>query len=161
MDDRARQSKVGRKVCGGLLCPFPRGRAGSPSNTMSPRPRLPPYQVAPWSIQPFGHNTPTLQTERTDRTTVPYSIRQTVTCNGRPKNLYAILKITILTLLTSKPPLVCDYHVKIIRVHKPFTIRRSSNCFWKTVTAPSYSERFMYSYNFHVVVTNKRWFTSQ
>jgi len=26
---------------------------------------LPPYQVAPWSIQPFGHNTPTLQTDRT------------------------------------------------------------------------------------------------
>ena len=28
---------------------------------------LPPYQVASWSIQPFGHNTPTLQTVRTER----------------------------------------------------------------------------------------------
>jgi len=26
--------------------------------------------VASWSIQPFGHNTPTLQTGQTDRTTV-------------------------------------------------------------------------------------------
>jgi len=31
----------------------------------------PPYQVVSWSIQPFGHNTPTFQTNRTDRTTVP------------------------------------------------------------------------------------------
>jgi len=28
---------------------------------------LPPYQVASWSIQPFGHNTPTLQTDIQDR----------------------------------------------------------------------------------------------
>jgi len=28
---------------------------------------LPPCQVSSWSIQPFGHNTPTLQTDRTDR----------------------------------------------------------------------------------------------
>jgi len=31
---------------------------------------LPPYQAASWFIQPFGHNTPTLQTGQTDRTTV-------------------------------------------------------------------------------------------
>jgi len=30
---------------------------------------LPPYQVTSWSIQPFGHNTPTSQTGRQDRTT--------------------------------------------------------------------------------------------
>jgi len=35
-------------------------------NTMLPGPRPPPYQVASWSIQPFGHNTPTLQTDRQD-----------------------------------------------------------------------------------------------
>jgi len=29
---------------------------------------LPPCQVSSWSIQPFGHNTPTLQTDRQDRT---------------------------------------------------------------------------------------------
>jgi len=27
---------------------------------------LPPYRVASWSIQPFGHNTPTLQVKQTD-----------------------------------------------------------------------------------------------
>jgi len=31
---------------------------------MSPGRGPPPYQVASWSIQPFGHNTPTLQTDR-------------------------------------------------------------------------------------------------
>jgi len=29
---------------------------------------LPPCQVSSWSIQPFGHNTPTLQTDRQVRT---------------------------------------------------------------------------------------------
>jgi len=28
---------------------------------------LPAFQVSSWSIQPFGHNTPTLQTDRQDR----------------------------------------------------------------------------------------------
>jgi len=28
---------------------------------------VPPYQVASWLIQPFGHHTPTLQTYRQDR----------------------------------------------------------------------------------------------
>jgi len=41
---------------------------------------IPPYQVASWSIQPFGHNTPTLQTGRQSR-----SIGQTTISNGRPK----------------------------------------------------------------------------
>jgi len=31
---------------------------------------LPPCQVSSWSIQPFGHNTPTPQTGQTDKTTV-------------------------------------------------------------------------------------------
>jgi len=30
---------------------------------------LPACQVSSWSVQPFGHNTPTLQTDRTDRQT--------------------------------------------------------------------------------------------
>jgi len=52
---------VGRKLGGGL-CPFEGrlGEAGSPSNTHLTQYGLglglPPYQVASWSIQPFGHN---------------------------------------------------------------------------------------------------------
>jgi len=45
---------LGRKF--GALPPFWGGEARSPSNTKSPGPRLPPYHVASWSIQPFGHN---------------------------------------------------------------------------------------------------------
>jgi len=37
------------------------GGDGSPSNTMCPGPGLPQCQVASWSIQPSGHNTPTSQ----------------------------------------------------------------------------------------------------
>ena len=60
----------------GLLYPF-FGGAGSPSNTMWPGPRprstsMPSFTLI--HIQPFGHSTPTLQTDRqigqTDRTTV-------------------------------------------------------------------------------------------
>ena len=50
------------------LCPFWWGAAGSPSITQCGRGRgLPPCQVSSWSIWLFGHNTPTLQTDRTDR----------------------------------------------------------------------------------------------
>ena len=45
---------------------------------------LPPYHVASWSIQPFGHNTPTLQTDKQDRQ-LSRIIGRTVTY-GRPKN---------------------------------------------------------------------------
>ena len=45
---------------------------------------LPPYQVAFWSIQPFGHNTPTLQTGQTDRQRYD-STGRTVYTNGRPR----------------------------------------------------------------------------
>jgi len=38
------------------VLPFWGGGAGSPSNTMSLDRGLPPYQVAPWSILPFGHS---------------------------------------------------------------------------------------------------------
>jgi len=46
------------------LCPFRGGGAGSPSNTMCHGRGLPPCKVSSWSIQPFGHNTPTLQRYR-------------------------------------------------------------------------------------------------
>jgi len=46
---------MGRKV-GVAAAPLSVGGAGSPANTMWPC--LHPYQVASWSIQPFGHNTP-------------------------------------------------------------------------------------------------------
>jgi len=51
----------------GLLCPF-RGGARYPSNTVWPGRGVPACQVSSWSIQPFGHNTPTSQTDRQDRT---------------------------------------------------------------------------------------------
>jgi len=44
-------TKVGSGCCGGWVS------TGSPSNTMWPGTRpIPLYQVASWSIQPFGHN---------------------------------------------------------------------------------------------------------
>jgi len=43
-------------------------RAGSPSNTCGQVRGLPACHVSSSSIQPFGHNTPTSQTDRTDRT---------------------------------------------------------------------------------------------
>jgi len=57
-DGRPFQSN-GLKSGGGLLCPLPWG-AGSPSNTMSPG------HLDSSKFQPFGHITPTLQTDRTD-----------------------------------------------------------------------------------------------
>jgi len=54
---------------------------------------LPPYQVASWSIQPFGHNSPTLQTGQTDRRQQSSSIGRTITDNGRPKTKGRISRI--------------------------------------------------------------------
>ena len=51
-----------RKVREGCGVLSGEGEAGSPSNTMSPWPK--PTSV-PSGIQPFGHNTPTLQTGQT------------------------------------------------------------------------------------------------
>jgi len=48
---------MGQKL--GAVPPFWGGGAGSPSSTMWPGRLgrgLHPYQVAPWSIEPFGHN---------------------------------------------------------------------------------------------------------
>jgi len=54
MGDHLATTHIGWKEVGSCCAPF-RG-AGSPSNTMLPGLRLPTYQVASWSIQPFGHN---------------------------------------------------------------------------------------------------------
>ena len=68
----------------GLLCPFPWGELG-PHVTCGLVRGLPPYQVASWSVQLFGHNTPTLQAGQTDRTGQRcYSSERTFT-NGRLK----------------------------------------------------------------------------
>jgi len=54
MGDRLASIDMGRKL--GAVSLWWRG-AGSPFNTMWPGSRpIPPYQVASWSIQPFGHN---------------------------------------------------------------------------------------------------------
>jgi len=66
-------------IRGEELCPYlPECRLGR---------GLPPHQVASWSTQPFGHNTPTSQTDRqTDRQLGQWlcSTGRTITCSGRP-----------------------------------------------------------------------------
>ena len=65
MGDRAR-AKWAEKWEGGFCVPF-RGGAGSPSNTMwpGPRPTSVPNGILIHSTV-FDHNTPTVQTDRTD-----------------------------------------------------------------------------------------------
>jgi len=65
--DRLATIDMDRKE-GSCCAPFA-GRVGaeSPSNSIWPGQGLPPCQVSSWSIQLFGHNTPTLQRDRTDR----------------------------------------------------------------------------------------------
>jgi len=92
-------SRHGPKSCWGLLCPFLWGELGPHLtqhhlgrgyNRDEPKSRaafsrklgpyltqcglgrvLRPYQVASWSIRPFGHNTPTLETDwQTDKTDI-------------------------------------------------------------------------------------------
>jgi len=68
MGDHLATIDMGRKL-GGVPHFSGGGGAGSPSNTMWPEPRpIPPCQVSSWSIQPFGHNTPTSQIDSTDGT---------------------------------------------------------------------------------------------
>jgi len=50
---------------GGGAVPLSVGGARSPSNTTLLGRGLPQYQMASWYIQSFGHNTPTLETDRT------------------------------------------------------------------------------------------------
>ena len=73
---------------GGLLCPFPWGELGCYLTQCGLGQGLPPYQVASWSIQSFGHNTPTLQTDRqTGQWSRSIGIGWTVTCNDHPKTI--------------------------------------------------------------------------
>jgi len=66
MGDHLATIDMGEK-CRGLLCPFQWGGELGPHLSQYGLGRgLPPYQVASWTIQPFGHNTPTLQTGQTD-----------------------------------------------------------------------------------------------
>ena len=89
---------IGSKSGEWLLCPFPWG-AGFPSNTLSPGPRPistrgilnRPY----WSIQPFGHNMPTLQDRyrhHTDRQRSD-SIGRTVLANVNSR--YAVARPSV------------------------------------------------------------------
>ena len=55
----------------GLLCPFLWGELGPHLTQCRLHRGLPPYQVVSSSIQPFGHNTPMLQTDRTTVTQKP------------------------------------------------------------------------------------------
>ena len=67
---------------GGLLRPFLWGDLGRHLTQCHLGVGLPLYWVASWSIQLFGHNTPTLQTGQWSHT-----IGRTITCNGRPKSI--------------------------------------------------------------------------
>jgi len=62
MGDRLATIDMGRKVGG--YCALSVGQLGP--HLTECRLGLPPYQVASWSIQPFGHNTSMLQTGRQD-----------------------------------------------------------------------------------------------
>ena len=65
---------MGRKVAGAVTV---LEGAGSPSITQCRLGRgLPPYQVASWSIQPFCHNTPTLQDRQAHRDTHRHTQKQ-------------------------------------------------------------------------------------
>jgi len=59
MGDRLATIDMGRK----LGVPLWGGELGPHLTQFGLGRGLPPYQMASWSIQPFGHNTPTLQTD--------------------------------------------------------------------------------------------------
>jgi len=74
----------------GWTCPpqFTPWRRPCTPNTVSPRPR-PTSVPSGIFIQPFGHNTPTLQTDRqTGFGPVALGRTVTVTCNGQPKTTF-------------------------------------------------------------------------
>jgi len=78
---------MGRKLG---VCPCGEGGAGSPSNTMWPGPRPTWCQVSSRSVQPFGHNTPTLLTgqDRQRSDSIGRTVLQTVAqkSSGQPAN---------------------------------------------------------------------------
>ena len=91
MGDRLTATDMSRKW--GLLCPFPWGGAGSPSNTMSsgPSPSSVPSGIL---IHPtvWPQYTNVRQTGQTGHWSC--SIRRTVTCNGRPKTFCTHLNVS-------------------------------------------------------------------
>ena len=73
---------MGQKNWGGLLCPFGWVELGPHLIQCHLGQGLPPYQVASWSVKPFGHNTRVLQTTG-DRQTTSHDNSRTLHCNGR------------------------------------------------------------------------------
>ena len=89
-------------------------------------PTLPPYQVASWSIQPFGHNTPTSQTGHYRQATVRWH-RANRFSNGR-QNVYQKIPPQFwqkyLPLFFPRRILLRDYY----RVDAPGTDRWTRLC---------------------------------
>ena len=119
-------NRHGPKIGG--LCPF--WGELSPHLTQCGLGRgLPPYQVASWSIQPFGHNTPTLQTDSTgqDKTgqtdgTMVRQQRANRFTNGRPKNNKINYKCMNLLTVTTIITLVQIYFIIIQNCSKHWII---------------------------------------
>jgi len=65
MDDRLATIDMRRKVGAAVLWAFGGGKLGPHLTQCGLGRSLPPCQVSSSSIHPFGHNTPTLQTDRT------------------------------------------------------------------------------------------------
>jgi len=62
MGDRLATIDMGRKV--GAAVPLSVGQLDPHLTQYGLRRGLPPYQVVPWSIQPFGYNTPSYRHTR-------------------------------------------------------------------------------------------------
>jgi len=77
---------MGRKNWGGLLCPFWWVELGPHVIQCHLGQSLLPYQLASWSMKPFGHNTGVLQTTD-DRQTTYRNNSRTLHCNGRLKTV--------------------------------------------------------------------------
>jgi len=84
MGDRLAQWGWAEK--GGVLYHFPWWDLGPHLTQCGLGWGLPPHQVASWSIQPFGHNTPMLQTYRTGQTMVRWHSANRFT-KVRPKTV--------------------------------------------------------------------------
>jgi len=84
MGDRLATIDLGRKLGG---CSPLEGELGPHVTQCGLGRGLPACQVSPWSIQPFGHNTPTLQTGQTDRQrsdSIGRTVLQTVAQKNKP-----------------------------------------------------------------------------
>jgi len=86
------RNEYGPKIRG--LCPFGEGELGPHLTQCGQGRGLPACQVSSWSVKPFGHNRPTLQTDRQDRQdrqrsdsigrTVLQTVAQKLNVFGRP-----------------------------------------------------------------------------